>query len=438
MTGEKSEDRTKAWIERIKNPGSHSPSDSGTDGSGNWLFSGPGGGAGPGGGGSLPWGGGGGGTGGSGGGSSPWGRPPEEPDGPWIIGDPPEDEPEFPWGFGGKPWDAPEDPSKVLNEGLVEAIEGLVGAAEQGYTVDWSGDYPVILDSEGQVIRDFSQYGDQLQELKDMDIPSMQEFAQNQGVDYGQLNSDMQSVSEMLTDPGQQALDEQGARDYFDRLAGITDGQYMEDLLNQVDAGVSAQPGLSDDERGAYQEAVDRQVNQLEQTGDRQLDSVMGSYGSQSRGLAAAEQVRQQIGDARVQGELQIIQEDQARRQYNFESKRDQYNQMLQAGQITQQQYMEGLRADRLGALQGYASQMESLTRGFGAEIEGLRSHADIMYNTLMTDLGISQSAVDFASNWFDSQIQPYLAQVQAYTAGVTAMGNQNLQEALDEILADE
>lgn len=331
--------------------------------------------------------------------------------------------------------DETDDAQQDMLDGFMEAIDGLNEAAGQGYGIDWSNGYPVVVDHEGNVIQDFSQYGDQIEELQNMDIPSMQEFAQNNGFDLSGANQNMEDLIAMLTDPGQQAADEMGAQDYFHRLAGITDPDYMQNLLSELDAGMGAQEGMGQEERDAYQRAIDRQVQQLERTGDRQLDAVMGSYGSQMRGLSAAEGIRQQIGDARVQGELAIVQEDQARRQYNFEQKRDRYSQLLQTGQVTQQQYMEGLRADRMSALQGYASQIDAMTRSYGAEIEGIRAHADIMYNTLMADLGISQAAVDFGNNWFDSQIQPYLAQIQAYTSGMTALSNQDIQEALDELL---
>lgn len=341
------------------------------------------------------------------------------------------------WDDQGDQGDSSDAAQDELHQDLIEAINSLSDVAGQNYSIDWSGGAPVVVDHEGTVIQDFAQYQDQIDELKNMDIPSMQEYAESMGLDISGANADMQDIIGMFTDPGQQAADEQAAQDYFHQLAGINDPDYMQNLLSDLDAGVANQEGLSDAERQVYERAGERQVQRLERSGDRQIDAVMGSYGSQMRGLAAAESVRQQIGDAQVQNDLAILQEDQARKQYNYEAKWDRYNTMLQMGQITQQQYMDGLRSDRMNALQGYASQIDAMSRNYTAEVDGLRAHADIMYNTLMADLGISQAALDFGNNWYQSQIAPYLNQIQAYTAGISAIGNQEMQDKLDEILAD-
>lgn len=208
-------------------------------------------------------------------------------------------------------------------------------------------------------------------------------------------------------------------------------------LVDDVLAGQGAAEGLTADERSAYERAGASSLRGMEADLDRQLDSVAAG-GSTMRTLAAADEVRSQMSDARLQNEYAMIEADFERRQINYDHKRQNYAMMVQSGMATQQEYLQGVRADKVNALQGYAQGMSNLYQERQLDLQAQELHAQTIYNSVNLSLGVSEHATQQAAERYEQSVKPYTDLMASALSELTADLNRKEVLLAEQFMNDE
>jgi len=269
-------------------------------------------------------------------------------------------------------------------------------------------------------VKDFEDEYNLLQDLEDMSWDSMEDWAaKNATIDGGNLydlywegmNDSAENMG-VMTD-----ADINNARKYGAQQLGFADwdamNTAMKTMAESLMGGVSGQEGMSTKEMALYEDANRRNIRAMENDINRQLDAI-NANGSTMTYLAAADEARSQMSDARVAGEVSILQENFERQQVNYEYKQQMYGYMVETGNATQAQYLQALQADRVNSFMAYAQGMQTLQAQRQIDLQTQQAHADAIYNQINASLGISESAITQANELYVQGVQPYIDSMEA------------------------
>lgn len=299
-------------------------------------------------------------------------------------------------------------------------------------------------------VKDYNQEYDQLDSLMNMGWDTVEGWAQdNAGTVNGQNRWDyyQQGMADSAGALGTVTEDYQDwARNQAATGLGFVDSSDMESALNsmldEILAGVNSSQGLTDQEREVYENLGHSNLRQMESDLNRQLDSVAAG-GSTMRTLAAADEVRSQMSDARLQNEYAILEADFERRQINYENNRQNYASLVNAGMASEQQYLEAVRSDKINQFQAYATGVSQIMQQRQIDLDAQKAHVETIYQSINASLGISDAAINQANQLYEQSIAPYKDQMAAaisqadmelgaYTAATTAASNKYAQYAND------
>ena len=175
----------------------------------------------------------------------------------------------------------------------------------------------------------------------------------------------------------------------------------------------------------------------------RDVDAMLGETGSTMRAFQMADEVRRQIVDAQVSFQLQTAQEDFMRKEAEYNALRDRMILQVQQGLIGQQEYMNQLNQARAVQIQGYAVQIDGilannqqLVQVYSADLEALRTHAQITYDAVNLEMGLEQATMDATAQAFEQYLSPLYAQLDAQIIALEATMQQG-QALVDQATAD-
>jgi hypothetical protein len=118
---------------------------------------------------------------------------------------------------------------------------------------------------------------------------------------------------------------------------------------------------------------------------------------------------------------MRILEQDFARKQQQFDAKKEHYWAMVQAGQLTTEQFLQGVRQDRMTALQGYAEGMNMMLDQYQTEQAALAQHAQSIYDAINTQIGLDMAALGIAEQQYQQAIAPSLDKLDAAITGYQA-----------------
>lgn len=232
-------------------------------------------------------------------------------------------------------------------------------------------------------------------------------------VDASQYRTGLEDlVATMEAGMGQEELDEGLSR--FAQMSGIGDSaedyrNYMEEQRGVLDEGIEGMEGLTAEQRDLYErEAALNEQHNSDMLSD-QLDAIHAGSGSSMRYLRAADEARRQIADERVANDLAIAERDFQMKEMQFNQKQDSYRSLLESGMINQQQYEQGLRSDRLSALEGYAELHSQAIAENEQDMAGKIQHANNIYTHINTQLGVEQGEIERIKAQYDLTITPII-----------------------------
>jgi len=325
--------------------------------------------------------------------------------------------------------DDPESPYYYETLGVDQSYVGL--PYQMGY---WDESGP-----EGgnwTMIRDLLPVAQQLHELSNMPIP---EGPQLTDITQTGAMQGIQDLASLLTNPDTTATDYQAGLSQFEQLMGMNPGDYsntMANMTNQLDQGVMAQQGLPQDYQNQYGRQTQLELQQMR--GDYQM--MLEAMGASGRSVAAYQQMDQialSLSSYQMQRDMELMNKDLATRQTEYDALNDRWKSMYNMGQMTAQQYMDNIRQNRVDALTAYAQQLSTyisqnqlMLEQYQTDLQATQLHASTVYQSIMADLGVSESLMNQLNEQYEMYMAPYYAELEQYAVQVQAQQN---QQALDQ-----
>lgn len=264
-------------------------------------------------------------------------------------------------------------------------------------------------------------------EMEKRGLSSFNDWMTSQEYTMGDTGNQMSALETLRTQLMNGPTDE----DYgagWDRAAqglGVTGDELtamLGNLTNQMAGGISGQEGLSADEMALRERAKRSALKETEQYTSKMLDNVLASSGSRGRYLSQGDEALQAISDQQLKYDLSIQQEDADRRQQEYEAKSKTWAAMWQAGQMTQQQFLENIRQDRSLALQTTATEISAIMQKnqqylqmYGADLQAFELYANTVFNSINAEMGLDQHVLDMTSELYNQALAPYAAALVEY-----------------------
>lgn len=315
------------------------------------------------------------------------------------------------------------------------------------YSVDW--DVGLATDSEGNVVKDYSGYYDQIEEAAATNIPTLDEYMASNDyqfhdplatdADGNYINPVMQNLvgltDEMAGGPTDAELAE--AKAYAADMLGMSPEEYQNTLLElsqAVEGGVNEAEGMSEEERALRERANRSELRQMEARAERQIENIQANTGSTSRSLAAADEAMRSINDAQIQQQVALADEEFRRQVAQYEGQQQMWQQMVQSGQMAKSEYLNLVQKSKAQAFQGYAAQMNAMfqqnqeyLQRYENELRAVEASINNTYKAVMTEMGVDAALMDFVEQSYNMEMAPLLTQVDLL------LGQQELALAEEE-----
>lgn len=250
------------------------------------------------------------------------------------------------------------------------------------------------------------------------------DWAESQGIQINEVDQYLSEIDQIIDALDNGTVDEQAAAQYKARQLGFTSVEEMEqahnsltELLYTEGSTVQDMAGLTEEEldlRERYQANAMRNMEKRERD---MLDNVLAASGSKAKYLRTADEALGRMQDAELQYTFTVAQEDSERRRQEWERKNQVYTQMVQMGQMSEDQYLQNVRADRSLAIQALSNQAaialqenQQYLNMFKADLDATNAYITAEFNQLNAELGIDAHAMDMASQAFQEMMAPYQA----------------------------
>jgi len=326
--------------------------------------------------------------------------------------------------------------------------------AQTGQEGNWWDQYASILNPEGQADFDYGVYagtplaqmykegeGDwqvgkvypEAYNLYRLRTENPQEWWAQQGYNYQDLEQSqpyqgLTSLIQQWQDPNRMQQDIGAGGQYAAQALGFGTQQEMTDALsglNQRLTQIDFSGQLTEDQRIA----LSNDVRMVREENMKMMEALQAS-GRHSAAFYKADEISSQIADMYVQGKLKYMEGNLLRSQVEFQALQGRYEGMVAAGTRAAGQYADMLVNNRMGALQGYAQQLDTLAQQNSQYIDLYKQHSQQMYNSIMADMGFDAHTMEMAAEAYEAYVTPALDKfemdLQSYNAW---LAGQTLEE---------
>jgi hypothetical protein len=246
----------------------------------------------------------------------------------------------------------------------------------------------------------------QMHDLRNLERPEMVDLTSTQAY------QNLVDLTDQLASGELVAQDQQEGREFFEELMGFSPGGYsqrlsaMEGLMGE---GIQGQEGLTPEHKDIYNRQTQIQLQQMREDSAQLMESL-GASGRSVAGFQAMVQLSRNQADFQSQRDLELLTQDLMLKQAEYDALSNRYEQLFNMGQITIGQYSSALRENRMAAIQGYAQQITTMAQQNQQNLQAYETHAQVMYNNLMADLGVSKGLLDEAAAHYEMYMAPITA----------------------------
>ncbi len=270
------------------------------------------------------------------------------------------------------------------------------------------------------------------QQFKDQNLSSFEQWLAANGYSLGDTSGVLSSLSTLQQQLSEGPTEEDYATGWERAaetmgLSGEELTNAISEMTNELALGVGEQQGLTAEELDLRERAKNSALRETEQYNTTLIDNILSNSGSRARALEKSTQALESISDQQLQYDLAIQQEDSERRQAEYDSKLQLWTQMVEQGQMTQQQYLDNVRADRTLALQTAATELSAIyeqnqqyMQMYEADLSAFNTYAQSVYDSINAQLGIDQAAMDTASELYNQALQPYITALTEWETQMT------------------
>ena len=236
-------------------------------------------------------------------------------------------------------------------------------------------------------------------------------------LDLDEEHAELQKLIDSLSETGSPE-DVEAAYDEAARMLGHETGEdletYMQDLVAEMEGGISGQEGLSEEQMATFRAGKEAAIRRDEELMSRQLEQVMGERGSSMAYMHAADNARREIRDTRVLAEVDLLQQDMLRQKENYDALKERYQFSVGATADIKAQHMQELIQVRTAAAQEMSNRISLLTDQYQAESSALSNGPQRMYTAKEMDHGLQQHVMDQMDDAYEREVRPHLDKIQA------------------------
>ncbi len=299
-------------------------------------------------------------------------------------------------------------------------------------TIDWENGQ--VIDAEGNVVKDYSDYYDQIKEAAETNIPSLDEYMTEneyqfndpmaQDAEGNYTNPVMQDIEGLISEMrgGPTEADQQAADEYAAGMLNMSLEEYqaaMDELFTAVNAEIGEMEGMSEEERALRERYNRNELRVMEERAQRQIENIQASTGSASRSLAAADEAMRSINDAQVQQQVAMADEVWRRKESEHAAKERQWALMVENGRMAKSEYLRLVQDSKAQAFKGYALQIDAMYQQnkeylerYKTELESVGMALDNTYKAVMTEMGVDAAMMDLVEDRYNMEMNPILTQL--------------------------
>lgn len=210
-------------------------------------------------------------------------------------------------------------------------------------------------------------------------------------ISQSQPYQSLTSLLEQMRNTQPMTAEQRGA--YGEQMMGLEAGS-LRDLNQQLAGGISGVEGMSGEEKTLYQRQIQQQIDSTR----KENREIMGALSGAGRSIAAydaMETAASQIADFTIQSQLELINNDWAKKQLEYQALKDQRDMIVQSGMQGSEQYEQQLNQMWETTMTGYATQITELANQNTQYLQQFEAHAKALYTSMMSDLDLSEAAMN-------------------------------------------
>lgn len=285
-----------------------------------------------------------------------------------------------------------------------------------------------IIDGKTYIIKDLRRIAESLSDAQNTDIPTLDEWMQDQGHEFTDImDSDawqgIQDMIDQLRDPANQAEWVSGGLDQAGRVLGLGgEAGYQErvgGLADLLQGGINGQQGFTPEETDLQNRQLMSDIRQAREETKLIIESL-GAGGRSAQALVSADNISSQIGNMQIQYRLKIAEQNYARQQAQFDAEMQQYQFMVQTGQMNVSDYIQKQRENAAMQLSVYGQEVNMIESSnaqylqeYSADMQAIQAHAQAIYNGIMAEMGLDQSLYEQMQNEYEMAMAPYTQALQ-------------------------
>ena len=304
----------------------------------------------------------------------------------------------------------------------------------------------------GEMIREYNDLWEQLDEAKEIGFPSVDEWMTQQDYDFydpmardetgGFVDPTMQQLQALIDDftTGPSAMDINQATSYAEQIMGLDPGTYASTVggyRQTAEQAIGDFQGLTDEERAVRERANRNELRGMEERATRMLDNIQASTGSVSRAYAAADQALSQINDVQIQQELSIYSDEYMRKNQESDKAMQRYQLAVQNGQMAHSEYLNLLQQSKSMAFQGYAMQVNTMMQQnqqylqeYSADLMAIEGNINNIYKAIQMEIGIDDKIMNDIERAYQMEMAPLLTEMDL---ALQKIALQQAEDAADE-----
>jgi hypothetical protein len=273
--------------------------------------------------------------------------------------------------------------------------------------------------------RDLRSVATGLEELRELDMPTLTSWMQEQGLAFGDATEAMQGMQALIaqiTDPMTQEGWQQGGLDWAGQLMGLQPGEYqptMAGMLQGLQGGIQGQQGFTAEEQDLFQRGLHGERMAMREDFAMMVDSLQSS-GRDVMAIMKADEAIRTISNTQLQAQAKRVLDNYALKETQWQAQKQQYDTMLQTGVASATEYIQRQREHAMLQLTAVSQEVatmfqqnEQYLMQYQQELVGFQAVASDIYNDIMINLGVDSQLIEQMEGFYNMMLAPMYTQME-------------------------
>jgi hypothetical protein len=285
-----------------------------------------------------------------------------------------------------------------------------------------------LQDGRVYIVKDLRRMAGMLDEAQNTDVPTLTDFMNEKGYNFENIKDSkawnaIQGLIDKIQNPETQEEWLSGGLNQAGRILGLGNEagyqQRVGGLAALLEGGISGQQGFTPEEKDLQDRQFMSDIKQVREETKLIIESL-GASGRSAQALVTADNISSQIANTQIQYRLKIAEQNYARQQAQFDSEMQQYQFMVQTGQLNVADFIQKQRENAAMQLAVYGQEISMIESAnaqylqeYSADLQGLRAHTEAIYTGIMAELGLDTELRQQIQDMYNSAMVPYTQMLQ-------------------------